>query len=123
MSDPLEQLAQERSRAFAEKGPCAGLCTLASLDDAAAAAELKRLRGVGQWTADIYLVTCLGRSDAWPTGDLAVRVGLQLFELLDEVPSIADMSGYGERWRPWRAVAACYLWGLYAGDRKREVGI
>ena len=97
--------------------------SLASLDDTAAATELKKLRGVGQWTADIYLVTCLGRSDAWPAGDLAVRVGLQLFELLDEVPSIADMSGYGERWRPWRAVAACYLWGLYAGDRKREVGI
>jgi DNA-3-methyladenine glycosylase II len=97
--------------------------SLADLDDAAAASELKKLRGVGQWTADIYLVTCLGRSDAWPAGDLAVRVGLQLFEQLADVPSIPDMSMHAERWRPWRAVAACYLWGLYASNRQRDVGI
>lgn len=97
--------------------------SLAGLDDAAAATELKKLRGVGQWTADIYLVTCLGRSDAWPAGDLAVRVGLQLFEQLGDVPSIPDMSVHAERWRPWRAVAACYLWGLYASNRQRDVGI
>ncbi len=97
--------------------------SLAELDDVAAAAELKKLHGIGQWTADIYLVTCLGRSDAWPAGDLAVRVGLQLFEQLEDVPSIADMSVHAERWRPWRAVAACYLWGLYASNRKRDVGI
>ena len=89
----------------------------------AAAAELKKLRGVGQWTADIYLVTCLGRCDAWPAGDLAVRAGVQLFEQLADVPSIPDMDAHGERWRPWRAVAACYLWGLYASDRRRDVGI
>ena len=96
---------------------------LAELDDLTAATELKKLHGIGQWTADIYLVTCLGRSDAWPAGDLAVRVGLQLFEQLEDVPSIADMSAHAERWRPWRAVAACYLWGLYASNRKRDVGI
>lgn len=96
---------------------------LAALDNDAAAAELKQLRGVGQWTADIYLVTCLGRCDAWPAGDLAVRAGVQLFEQLADVPSIPDMDAHGERWRPWRAVAACYLWGLYASDRRREVGI
>ena len=96
---------------------------LANLDDDRAAAELKKLRGVGQWTADIYLVTCLGRRDAWPAGDLAVRAGVQLFEQLGHMPSIADMPGHGERWRPWRSVAACYLWGLYASHRQREVGI
>lgn len=96
---------------------------LAELDDDRAAAELKKLRGVGQWTADIYLVTCLGRRDAWPSGDLAVRAGVQLFEQLGEVPSIADMPVHGDRWRPWRAVAACYLWGLYASHRQRDVGI
>ncbi|MEM9472497.1 MAG: DNA-3-methyladenine glycosylase 2 family protein [Pseudomonadota bacterium] len=96
---------------------------LAVLDNDAAAAELKKLRGVGQWTADIYLVTCLGRCDAWPAGDLAVRAGVQLFEQLADVPSVPDMDAHGERWRPWRAVAACYLWGLYASDRRRDVGI
>ena len=96
---------------------------LANLDDDSAATELKKLRGVGQWTADIYLVTCLGRCDAWPAGDLAVRVGVQLFEQLGDVPSIVDMPVHAERWRPWRAVAACYLWGLYASNRQREVGI
>ena len=96
---------------------------LAGLDDDEAAGELKKLTGVGQWTADIYLVTCLGRCDAWPAGDLAVRAGVQLLEQLADVPSIADMSAHGEQWRPWRAVAACYLWGLYASNRRREVGI
>ncbi len=90
---------------------------LAGLEDTAAASELKKLQGVGQWTADIYLVTCLGRRDAWPAGDLAVRVGLQLFEQFDVVPSIPDMYGHAERWKPVRAVAACYLWGLYASHR------
>ncbi|MGI9515091.1 MAG: DNA-3-methyladenine glycosylase family protein [Anderseniella sp.] len=96
---------------------------LAGLDNDGAAAELKKLHGVGQWTADIYLVTCLGRCDAWPAGDLAVRAGVQLFEQLADVPSITDMSAHGERWRPWRTIAACYLWGLYASDRRRDVGI
>ncbi len=96
---------------------------LAGLDNDGATAELKKLRGVGQWTADIYLVTCLGRRDAWPAGDLAVRAGIQLFEQLADVPSIPDMDAHGERWRPWRAVAACYLWGLYASDRRRDVGL
>ena len=95
--------------------------SLAGLDDITAASELKKLQGVGQWTADIYLVTCLGRRDAWPAGDLAVRVGLQLFEQLDAVPSIPDMYGHAERWRPLRAVAACYLWGLYASHRLQIV--
>lgn len=103
--------------AKAEQAGSFSFSSLAGLDDAAATAELKRLRGVGQWTADIYLVTCLGRRDAWPAGDLAVRVGLQLFEQLGDVPSIADMSVHAERWRPWRAVAACYLWALYANHR------
>jgi len=95
--------------------------SLAGLDDADAATELKKLHGVGQWTADIYLVTCLGRCDAWPAGDLAVRVGVQLFEQLGDVPSISDMYGHAERWRPLRAVAACYLWGLYASHRQQIV--
>lgn len=95
--------------------------SLAGLDDAAAATELKKLHGVGQWTADIYLVTCLGRCDAWPAGDLAVRVGLQLFEQLGDVPPVSDMYGHAERWRPLRAVAACYLWGLYASHRQQIV--
>ncbi len=95
--------------------------SLADLDDAAVAGELKKLHGVGQWTADIYLVTCLGRSDAWPAGDLAVRVGLKLFEGLGDVPAIAEMYGHAERWRPLRAVAACYLWGLYANHRRQIV--
>ena len=103
--------------AKAERAGTFSFSSLAGLDDADAAAELKRLRGVGQWTADIYLVTCLGRRDAWPAGDLAVRVGLQLFEQLGDVPSIGDMSVHAERWRPWRAVAACYLWALYANHR------
>ena len=92
-------------------------------DDEAAIAELVAVKGIGRWSAEVYLLFAEGRPDIWPAGDLAVRAGVQLFEQLGHMPSIADMPGHGERWRPWRSVAACYLWGLYASHRQREVGI
>lgn len=90
---------------------------LAPLNDDAASARLMQLKGIGRWSADIYLMTCLGRSDAWPAGDLAVRAGLQSFLELDALPPVSHMDELARVWRPWRAVAARYLWDHYMAER------
>jgi DNA-3-methyladenine glycosylase II len=90
---------------------------LAPLNDDAASARLMQLKGIGRWSADIYLMTCLGRPDAWPTGDLAVRAGVQSFLGLKQLPPIGSMDDLAKSWRPWRAVAARYLWDHYLAER------
>jgi DNA-3-methyladenine glycosylase II len=90
---------------------------LSGLDDDAASGQLMQLKGIGRWSADIYLMTCLGRPDAWPAGDLAVRAGLQSFLDLDAMPAIPAMDALANDWRPWRAVAARYLWDSYLAER------
>jgi DNA-3-methyladenine glycosylase II len=92
---------------------------LEGLDDAEAASALMQLKGIGRWSADIYLMTCLGRCDAWPAGDLAVRVGLQKLLGLEDVPPVAAMDGLAQGWRPWRSVAARYLWDHYVTEQGR----
>jgi DNA-3-methyladenine glycosylase II len=64
-----------------------------------------QLKGIGRWSADIYLMTCLGRPDAWPAGDLAVRAGCAVFLDLKPLPPIPAMDDLAKSWRPWRAVA------------------
>jgi DNA-3-methyladenine glycosylase II len=83
----------------------------------AASKILMGLNGIGRWSADIYLLTCLGRPDAWPAGDLAVRSGLQVFLGLNALPPVAQMDALAESWRPWRAVAARYLWEHHVKGR------
>lgn len=95
---------------------------LETMDDVQAARRLTSLRGIGRWSADIYLMTCLGRPDAWPAGDLAVRVGVQEFLGLPSLPAIAAMDGLAEAWRPWRAVAARFLWDHYVETRLKSSG-
>ncbi|MEE4238289.1 MAG: DNA-3-methyladenine glycosylase 2 family protein [Anderseniella sp.] len=90
---------------------------LEAMDDAQAARALTNLRGIGRWSADIYLMTCLGRPDAWPAGDLAVRAGVQAFLGMPSLPAIAAMDGLASGWRPWRAVAARFLWDHYVETR------
>lgn len=86
---------------------------LESLSDDEVARELTAISGIGPWTAEIYLLTCLGRPDVWPTGDLALRLATaSAFELADR-PSPAEMVRIAEPWRPWRAVAARLLWAHY----------
>ena len=74
---------------------------------------LTRLCGVGPWTADIYLMFCLGRADAWAPGDLALQIAVRHALALDERPKADEMLELGERWRPWRGVAARLLWSYY----------
>ena len=87
-----------------------GLLT-ASDDDARAA--LVALPGIGPWTAELYLLTCLGRTDAWPGGDVALRSAARQVFTLQERPDTRAMETLAEPWRPWRAVAARLLWAYY----------
>ena len=95
------------------------LDALATMDADEAHRALVGLHGVGPWTADSYLLFCLGHADAWPAGDLALREALRLAFALAERPSVKAMVPLAEPWRPWRGVAALLLWSYYRAIRKR----
>lgn len=80
-------------------------------DDAHAA--LVAVHGIGPWTADIYLLFCLGHADAFAAGDLALQEGARLVHGLAERPSAKALTAMAEAWRPWRGVAAKVLWAHY----------
>jgi DNA-3-methyladenine glycosylase II len=75
--------------------------------------KLTALHGIGPWTADIYLLFCLGHGDAWPTGDLAVQEGVRIGLGLKSRPTPKEMAVIGEAWRPWRGAAAHLFWAYY----------
>lgn len=100
---------------------CNGL-DLAALDDARDTdihEALTEVVGIGPWTADIYLMFCLGRADAWAPGDLALQIAVQRAMALAERPGKDEMMSLAERWRPWRAVAARMLWAYYAAVKTK----
>ena len=94
------------------------LDALIELDDATVRATLVKLKGVGLWTADIYLLMALRRPDIWPVGDLALVVALQELKQLPTRPQPAEMEALASAWRPWRAVAARLLWHYYLSKRQ-----
>lgn len=89
------------------------------LDDLAEApadeahARLTALHGIGPWTADIYLLFCLGHGDAWPAGDLAVQEAIRMAFAMPIRPSTKETVALGEAWRPWRGAAAHLFWAYY----------
>ena len=93
-----------------------GELALAALGDLAADeahAALTAVHGIGPWTADIYLLSCLGHADAWPAGDLALQEAARVAFALPARPTAKEMQALAEPWRPWRAVAARVLWTYY----------
>lgn len=72
--------------------------------------RLCTVRGIGPWTAQMFLMFQLNRPDVWPVGDLGVRAGYARIAGLREVPSPLELAALGERYRPWRSVAAWYCW-------------
>jgi DNA-3-methyladenine glycosylase II len=83
---------------------------LRALDDDAARAELTQAKGVGRFTADGVLMLALRRRDVWPAADLALRRAVERIWRLDPPASIAEVDAIGERFRPWRTLAALYLY-------------
>jgi DNA-3-methyladenine glycosylase II len=96
------------------------LAGLGSMDDETVRSELMRVKGIGRWTADIYLLMVLGRGDIWPKGDLALEAAVQGIKGLAMRPKPEEMERIGEDWRPWRAVAARMLWHYYLSKKGRE---
>lgn len=91
-------------------------------DEADIHAALTAVKGIGPWTADIYMMFCLGHSDAWASGDLALQLACQMMMQLDEKPTAKELTGIAERWRPWRGVAARLLWAYYKVAKENKSG-
>src|SRR5580698_11532501 len=96
------------------------LDVLANEDADAAHHTLISLPGIGPWTADVYLLFCLGHGDAWPAGDLAVQEAVKIELGLKTRPTAKEMAPLAERWRPMRGAAAHLFWTYYRALKKRE---
>lgn len=92
---------------------------LEALGDDDVRRALTALPGIGRWTADVYLLACLGRPDLWPVGDRALQVAAAEALRLDVVPDQGALELLGERWRPHRSTAARLLWHGYLVRRGR----
>jgi DNA-3-methyladenine glycosylase II len=92
---------------------------LESMDNDQARRRLMQVKGIGAWTADTYLLFALRRSDAWPSGDLALAKAIQELRGLITIPSFEEVDRIADHWRPWRAVAARILWYHYLNQRGR----
>jgi DNA-3-methyladenine glycosylase II len=86
---------------------------LGGMDDEGVRAALTQIKGIGPWTADIYLLMALRRPDIWPRGDLALATAVQRVKGLEARPTEDELEEIGAAWRPWRAVAARLLWHYY----------
>lgn len=82
--------------------------------DEEAIEELTRIKGIGRWSAEIYLLFAEGRGDMWPAGDLAVQEGVRRLLDMDERPKEKELREIGERWSPHRGAMAIFTWHYYA---------
>jgi DNA-3-methyladenine glycosylase II len=96
------------------------LDVLANEDADAAHNTLTALPGIGPWTADVYLLFCLGHADAWPAGDLAVQEAIKAGLGLPARPTAKQMTPIAEPWRPLRGAAAHLWWSYYRATKHRE---
>ncbi len=119
LSAPKIKSIREIGKALA-KGQI-DLNAVGNMDADAAHAALVALHGIGPWSADIYLLFCLGHSDAFPAGDLAVQEAARIAFGLRKRPDAKALTKMAEAWRPWRGVAAHLLWAYYHAVKKRDV--
>ena len=87
--------------------------SIKKLDDLLARRELCKIRGIGEWTADCYLMASLGRTDIWPVGDIGLQESVKKLKNLKERPNVEDMTSLAREWRPFRSIAANLLWADY----------
>ena len=102
-----------RGLAEAVAGKRLDLETLADCAEEAAIAAISALRGFGRWSAEIYLLFALGRTDSFPGDDLAVQIGMQRLKGLPDRPDRRRMDALAEPWRPYRGCGALFLWHYY----------
>ena len=116
-----QKAAYLRALAEAVAGGTLNIERVAELPDAAAREHLTRIKGVGPWTSDVYLLMALRRPDVWPIGDLALATAAHAVKGLPDRPSRDQLEELGEAWRPWRAVAARILWHYYLSTARTRV--
>lgn len=92
---------------------------LPAMSDEDVMKALTSVKGIGRWTAEVYLLFALGRPDVFPAGDLALQAAVQDLKGLDERPREQELIGLAEAWRPHRGVAARLLWRYYGVTRRR----
>lgn len=108
-----QKTAYGRHLAWALSSGSLDLAALERMDDTAATTELVRLKGIGRWSAEIYLLMALGRPDVFPVDDLGVALGIQRLKSLAQRPSRAALESLSQPWRPHRATATCLIWHHY----------
>jgi len=120
--DELRRIGFSRQKASYVRDLASGIASGAidltafeDMQDEAAKGALLELRGVGPWTACIYLMFTLDRPDVWPPGDRALQVSMAKVLSLQDVPTAEVADSIAEKWRPWRSAAARLLWHDYLG--------
>ena len=93
---------------------------LGRMSDADVKAALMQIKGLGSWSADVYLLMAMCRADIWPAGDLALAVAVKELNGLKQKPTFEELELIAEKWRPHRAVAARMLWQYYLARRTRN---
>lgn len=91
---------------------------LARMSDDDVRLALTKIKGIGSWSADVYLLMAMRRADIWPAGDLALAVAMKELMGLAARPGPLELERWAEQWRPHRAVAARMLWQYYLGSRR-----
>lgn len=84
--------------------------TISKMSDEDVIEHLTQVKGIGRWTAEMFLIFSLGRQDIFPVGDLALRKGVQMLFSLPEMPKPKEAEKLGQKWKPHRTVATWYLW-------------
>jgi DNA-3-methyladenine glycosylase II len=110
--------ARELAKAVADG--ILNLRLLENLSDADAKHELKKIKGIGDWTSDIYLLMVMLRADVMPKGDLALHIAYKKLKDLERAPSSDEFQQISEKWKPYRAAAARLLWHFYLSERRKQ---
>lgn len=118
LSRPKIKTFREIARAVRDKH--LDLDALPAMPAEEAHAMLTRVKGIGPWTADIYLLFSIGHADAWPAGDLALQEAMKIVFKLRKRPDVKRMHKLAESWRPVRGVAAYLFWAYYAAVKRRD---
>jgi DNA-3-methyladenine glycosylase II len=119
LSRPKQRALTALSTAIVEDG--LDLDHLCSLDAEEATASLTVVKGIGPWTAEIYLLFCAGHPDIMPAGDLALQASAAHILGLEGRPTARELARIAESWSPWRGVAARLLWAHYGRAKGRDV--
>jgi len=84
--------------------------SLSKTSDEEVIAHLTQVKGIGRWTAEMFLIFSLGRQDVLPVHDLGLRKGVQMAFSLPDLPKPSEVEDLGKRWKPYRSIATWYLW-------------